>query len=154
MFSSTDQLPLACSLVCTVFKVNLYLLQCLSVTPRFSTAMFLLRACCPRQSCQACSRHFVPVFQWKCLFLLQTQPSTSGPGGVLSTDYGSLQVRLLQSAAFSVSFVRALQPAFHSLSPELGLVCAGLFLLFQLGWPPCSWFFIHVGALLLMCSLL
>lgn len=67
-----------------------------------------------------CCRHNLPL-------LIQ------GPGS-LSTDYDSLQVRLLHSAAFSVSFVRALQPGFHLLSPELGLVCAGFFLLFCLGW--------------------
>lgn len=135
MFSSTNQLPLACSLLCTMFKINFHPSSGFLLLHRFSTAMFLLSACCPRQRCPACSRHWYLLPMGNAFFCCRHSLRflIQGPGS-LSTDYDSLQVRLPHSAAFSVSFVRALQPDFHSLSPELGLVCAGFFLLFCLGW--------------------
>lgn len=65
--------------------------------------------------------------------------------GSLSTDYDSLQVRLLHFAAFSVSFVRTLQPDFHSFLPELGLECVQ-------GFPFCFTWAGEAFLLLVLCS--
>lgn len=91
------------------------------------------------------------IFCCRCsLQLLIQQP------GSPSVDLHSLEVRLLGSAASSVSFVGALWPAFPSLPPELGLgVCAEVFFFLSAG--ESSLLVVlhsHVGALLLKCVLL
>lgn len=136
MFSSTDQIPLACSLLCTMFKVNFHPSSGFLLLRRFSTAMFLLSACCPRQSCPACSRHWDLLPKGNAFFCCRHALLVQGVFPLTMTAFrlGCSLFSVLcesSSARSPIAFTR----------PGLGVCRVFPFVLPGLARPPCSWFF-------------
>lgn len=80
MFSSTDQLPPACSLLCTMFKVNLYLLQWLSITPQIQHSNVSAECLLSKAELPSLQQAFCTCFPMEMPFSAVDKPSTSDPG--------------------------------------------------------------------------
>lgn len=153
--AQTSYVHLACSLLSTTSKVSFYPPQWFFAAPQDTTTAFLpsvfivpTRAAQPAASVGTtlCERH---VFL---LFSFWSRGWTVFPWTLTAFRSGCCALK-----AFSVSFVRALWPAFPLLSPEPGLTCAEFFL-FSFTWAGVSSVLVvlhsHVEASLLMCAFL